>query len=204
MKLPADRRNKYKYCDFHQDVGHNTSECYSLRNQIEGLVRGGLLTEFLQQVRDGIKTGKQVQKEIREPEERRKNQGKDLMEQIQMVHTISGGPTLVGTSNNSRKNHARKVPRCDAASQVFKVSTPGPTRSTQIIFTEDDAYNTVQPHDDPMVVTVQVANNRVARVMIDTGSSVDIIFKDALDRCQLRQPCFYSCTTPLTASRETL
>ena len=33
--------------------------------------------------------------------------------------------------------------------------------------------------------------------MIDTGSSMDIIFKDALDRCQLRQPCFYSCTTPL-------
>jgi len=116
-----------------------------------------------------------------------------------MVHTISGGPTLAGTSNNSRKNHARKVPRCETTSQVFKVSgsATGTTRSTQIIFTEDDAYNTVQPHDDPMVVTVQVANNRVARVMIDMGSSVDIIFKDALDRCQLRQPCFYSCTTPL-------
>ena len=155
-------------------------------------------------MRDEIKTGKQVQKEKKEPEERRKDQGRDLMEQIQMVHTISGGPTLTGTSNKSRKNHARKVPRCDATSQVFKVSTPGSTRFTQIIFTEDDAYNTVQPHDDPMVVTVQVAKHRVARVMIDRGSSVDIIFKDALDRCQLRQPCFYSCTTPCTASRETL
>ena len=59
MKLLADRRNKYKYCDFHQDIGHNTSECYSLHNQIKGLVRGGLLVEFLQ-VRDGIKMGKQV------------------------------------------------------------------------------------------------------------------------------------------------
>ena len=145
MKLPADRRNKYKYCDFHQDIGHNTSECYRLHNQIEGLERGGLLTEFLQQVRDGIKTGKQVQKEMKEPEERRKDQGRDLMEQIQMVHTISGGPTLAATSNNSRKNHARKVPRCETTSQVFKVSgrTSGTARSTQIIFTEDDAYNTV-------------------------------------------------------------
>ena len=27
MKAPVDRRNRYKYCDFHEDVGHNTSEC---------------------------------------------------------------------------------------------------------------------------------------------------------------------------------
>ena len=80
MKLPTDRRKKYKYCDFHEDIGHNTFECFSLRNQIEGLVRGGLLIEFLQQVKDGIKMRKKVQKELQEPEERRKDKIKDLME----------------------------------------------------------------------------------------------------------------------------
>ncbi|KAK0586997.1 hypothetical protein LWI29_015920 [Acer saccharum] len=115
MKIPADQRNRYKYCDFHEDVGHNTSECYSLRNQIEGLVRGGLLVEFLQ----------------------------------------------------------------------------------QIIFTEDDAYNTVQPHDDPMVITVQIANCRVHHILIDTGSSVDILFKGALEKLNLKNPCYNSYTTPL-------
>ena len=60
-------------------MGHNTSECYSLRNQIEGLVRGGLLIEFLQQVRDSIGEGKEVQWEIREVEKRQKDKGKDLM-----------------------------------------------------------------------------------------------------------------------------
>ncbi|KAK0586344.1 hypothetical protein LWI29_005314 [Acer saccharum] len=120
--------------------------------------------------------------------------GRDLMEQIQIVNTISGGPTLAGISNNSRKNHARKVPRYDTRSQVLKVSGSASNRpsSTQIIFMENDAYNTVQPHDDPMVITVQVANNRVAWVMIDIRSSVDIIFKDTLDRCQLCRPCFYN------------
>ena len=61
MKAPADKRNRFKYYDFHEDVGHNMSECYNLRNQIEGLVRGGLLVEFLQQMRDSIKEGKQMQ-----------------------------------------------------------------------------------------------------------------------------------------------
>ena len=77
MKIPVDRRNQYKYCDFHEDVGHNTSECYSLRNQIEALVRGGLLTEYLQQVRDSIKEGKQVQSGMQEATERRREGEKE-------------------------------------------------------------------------------------------------------------------------------
>ena len=156
IKIPVDRRNQYKYCDFHEDVGHNTSECYSLRNQIEALVRGGLLTEFLQQVRDSIKEGKQVQSGMQEAAERRREGEKDLMQQIQVIHTISGGPTLAGTSNNSRKNHARKIPRLNADHEILKVNG-GPrdlSRSAKIIFTEEDVYNTVQPHDDPMVITV--------------------------------------------------
>ena len=100
-----------------------------------------------------------------------------------MIHTISGGPTLARTSNNSRKNHARKIPRFNTDHEILKVSSGSRDlpRSTKIIFTEDDVYNTVQPHDDPMVITVQIANCLVHRVLIDTGSSVDILFKGAHD-----------------------
>ncbi|KAI9192314.1 hypothetical protein LWI28_021075 [Acer negundo] len=137
MKVPADRRNQYQYCDFHEDVRHNTSECYNLHNQIEGLVRGGLLTEFLQQVRDSIKEGKLVQSGIHKVTDRRRDGEKDLMQQIQVIHTISGGPTLAGTSNNSKKNHARKIPRLNVGHEIFKVSSGSrdPSRSTKIVFT---------------------------------------------------------------------
>ena len=116
---------------------------------------------------------------MRDAEERRKDEGNDLMQQIHVVHTISGGPTLAGTSNNSKKNHARKIPKLAIGQDVFRVSRGSREypQSAQIIFTEDDAYNTVQPHDDPMVITVQVANCRVHRILVDTGSSVDILFK---------------------------
>ncbi|KAK0580101.1 hypothetical protein LWI29_036380 [Acer saccharum] len=156
IKIPVDQRNRYKYCDFHEDVGHNTSECYNLRNQIEGLVRGGLLVEFLQQVWNSIRIGKEVEGEMRDVEERRKDKRKDLMQQIQVIHTISGDPTLAGTSNNSRKNHARKTPSLTTGQDVFRVSRGSRDYlpSAQIIFTEDDAYNTVQPYDHPMVITV--------------------------------------------------
>ena len=147
MKAPVDGRNRFKYCDFHKDVGHNTSEYYSLRNQIEGLVRGGLLAEFLQRVRDSIKEGKQVQNDMWEAAKRRREGEKDLMQQIQVINMISGGPTLAGTSHNSRKNHVRKIPRFNTDVDVLRVSNEPRdlSHSIRIVFTKEDVYNTVQP-----------------------------------------------------------
>jgi len=77
-----------------------------------------------------------------------------------VIHTISGGPTLAGISNNSRKNHTRKIPKLGSGAEVLRVSGEPRdlSRSTWIVFTEEDVYNTVQPHDDPMVISVQIAN----------------------------------------------
>ena len=106
---------------------------------------------------------------------------------------------MAGTSNNSRKNHARKIPRLGSGAEVLRVSNESrdPSRSTRIIFTEEDVYNTVQPHDDPMVISVQVVNCRVHRVLIDTGSSVDILFKGAHEQLSLKNSCYNSYTSPL-------
>ncbi|KAK4853449.1 hypothetical protein QYF36_009436 [Acer negundo] len=121
------------------------------------------------------------------------------MQQVQIIHTISKGPTLVGTCNNSRKNHARKILRITANQDVFWVSKGSQEypRSAQIIFTKEDVFNTVQPHDDPMVITLQIANCKVLRVQIDTRSNMDILFKRVHNKLKLRNPCYSSCTTPL-------
>ncbi|KAK4841203.1 hypothetical protein QYF36_000627 [Acer negundo] len=133
---------------------------------------------------------------MREAVERMRDGEKDLMQQIQVIHTISECLTSAGTSNNSRKNHARKVPRLNTGHEIFKVSNGSrdPSRSTKIIFTEEDVYNTVQPHDNPMVISVQIVNCWVHRVLIDTGSSVDIIFMGAHEQLNLKNSCYNSCT----------
>ena len=36
-----------KYCKFHKDRGHDTLECFQLRDQIEGLIQEGYLQEYI-------------------------------------------------------------------------------------------------------------------------------------------------------------
>ena len=39
LKGDPNRRSKDKYCRFHQDHGHDTVDCYDLKQQIEALIK---------------------------------------------------------------------------------------------------------------------------------------------------------------------
>lgn len=52
--------------------------------------------------------------------------------------------------------------------------------NTAIIFEELDTQHLTKPHDDTRVITLDVANYEVSNVLIDTGSSVDLIFLGTL------------------------
>ena len=47
MKGDPNKRNKNKYCRFHKDHGHDTNECYDLKQQIKNLIRQGKLRYFV-------------------------------------------------------------------------------------------------------------------------------------------------------------
>ena len=41
MFTPANKRDRTKYCEFHEDHGHDTNDCIDLRKEIETCVRKG-------------------------------------------------------------------------------------------------------------------------------------------------------------------
>ncbi|GJS65339.1 hypothetical protein Tco_0679903 [Tanacetum coccineum] len=47
------KRNMNKFCDYHQDRGHNTNDCYHLKNQIEEAVASGRLAHLVKNIRQG-------------------------------------------------------------------------------------------------------------------------------------------------------
>ena len=48
-----------------------------------------------------------------------------------------------------------------------------------------------------MVIKVQIADCRVHSILIDTGSIIDILFKGALEKLNLKNSFYNSYTTPL-------
>ena len=47
MKGDPNKHNRNKYSRFHRDHGHDTDECFDLKQQIENLIRQGKLRNFL-------------------------------------------------------------------------------------------------------------------------------------------------------------
>jgi len=47
LKGDPNKRSKDKYCRFHRDHGHDISDCYNLKQQIEALIRQGKLQRFV-------------------------------------------------------------------------------------------------------------------------------------------------------------
>jgi hypothetical protein len=99
-----------------------------------------------------------------------------------------GGLASGGTSRSSRKAYARQ------AHNILVTQRPRKNvkLDDQVInFSEDDARGIHQPHDDALVVTMTITGSITRRVLIDNGSSADIIYLPAyqqmkIDKEQLR------------------
>ncbi|XP_059645862.1 uncharacterized protein LOC132288728 [Cornus florida] len=86
---------------------------------------------------------------------------------------------------SARKAHVRRVRSSVGVNEVGIHEPPlkSPTvKGQDITFLEEDAKGIQQPHDDPLVVTMVVANYAIHRVLIDNGSSADLLFIDAFDK----------------------
>ena len=93
---------------------------------------------------------------------------------------ISRGFAGGGESSSARKAHLRSIRSADMGEiqAVFKLSRI----DTTITFSDSDLEGCQHPHDDPLVVRAIVANTTVHRVLVDNGSSADIIFASAFDK----------------------
>ena len=93
---------------------------------------------------------------------------------------ISGGFVGGGESSSARKAHLRNF-RSGETSEVqavFKL----PQLDTTITFLDTDLEGCQHPHDDLLVIRAVVANKTVHRVLINNGSSANIIFVLAFDK----------------------
>ena len=173
MKSDPVTRDNSKYCEFHRDYGHRTDDCIQLKREIEYLIRRGYLRCF-------ISPENQAQNQAlsqQPPPQQTTTQHQQPLGEIQV---ISGGFAGGGESSSAWKAHLRsirstEIAEIQAMSKLLRLDT-------SITFSDSDMEGCQHPHDNPLVVRAVVANKTVHRVLIDNGSSADIIFASAFDK----------------------
>ncbi|GKV43770.1 hypothetical protein SLEP1_g51023 [Rubroshorea leprosula] len=122
MRTAAATRDHTRYCDFHQDHGHTTEQCNSLRFELESLAQKGMLNEYIQRVeqpRFVREQGTQHQG-VRNPPNRQgvgyQQAPPPLPPPARVIHMITGGLEAGGLSSKQRKLYVRERVLVDTGS----------------------------------------------------------------------------------------
>ncbi|VFQ78615.1 unnamed protein product [Cuscuta campestris] len=132
----------------------------------------------------------------RDNDRRRNNRPRERQPAPEKEHIgmIFGGPEG-GDSTAQRKNWVRSI-------YIREVSAEPPrrkhTRREPIVFTDRDLPPTGEDHNDPLVITMDINGVDVARVLVDTGSSVNILYLETFQKLRLSRTQLEPLKTPLS------
>ncbi|VFQ77719.1 unnamed protein product [Cuscuta campestris] len=197
-----------KWCAYHRKNDHNTEDCYTLKNEMARLIRRGHLKKFVQDGDAGnpgnAQNGKRRDKEVAQAEAREKHhiglededEDSEPAPHRQKRHHgcnfIIGGNTG-GDSAPSRKKWAN-------AAMVNKVLVPeGKKLKTEpIVFSNADLPETGVPHRDALVITIDIMDLLIHKTLVDTGSSINIMYMDTYKALGFTRDELSPIKTPLT------
>ncbi|XP_027932808.1 uncharacterized protein LOC114188420 [Vigna unguiculata] len=196
-----------KYCQYHHNNGYTTEECETLRDKVEELNRIGHLKHYVKNTGeegsrpryDKTDNGRFERREERRPEhkESRREPGRNpnlerRMEQQQQDKRLDDRPPMRGTINtisrgfagggrfsSSRKRHLRAI------QSVHAIVGRSQRRMPPIIFTNSDFRGFDPNQDDLMVITVELKSSAIKKILVDQGSSVDILYWKTFEKLQI-------------------
>ena len=138
----------------------------ALAHQLDELVKSGFLKDYLQEPQDDQAF---VTAEA--------DQGHEVPIHEE-VNTISGGFSGGGCTASQRKKYARGI-------MVVEVQQVDQTPDVDLVFTKANLQDVI-PHDnDPIVISLVTTGRKVHRVLVDQGSSADVMFLTTFNQLQL-------------------
>ncbi|KAF4354771.1 uncharacterized protein LOC133031429 [Cannabis sativa] len=163
MTTDPDKRDKGRYCTFHGEHGHATYECNRLVK--EGFFRDCLASDATLHIQWGSGKGQDQSP----PPYIKKT-----------VNVILGGSDLSRNSVRASMAHARRVQSVRA---MAVIDSDGP--DVHLSFNQGEASKLEHPHDDALVITLDVAHVRMKSMLVDTGSSANILFAGVLKEMEI-------------------
>lgn len=95
---------------------------------------------------------------------------------------IAGGLVIRGLYKSLRKAYQRLVNSVHVKHLVAKYCRLG---DEDITFSEHDAKGIRQPHDDPFIIMLTIEGYNPRRVLVDNGSSTDIMHMMAYPKMKM-------------------
>ncbi|XP_059631003.1 uncharacterized protein LOC132273914 [Cornus florida] len=173
IRQPMEQRDQNKHCAFHSDFGYLTNDCRSLRRQVEALIAKGELTEYL------ITLGQQRQQD----QARAIPKAAVESHPVRVINTIHGRPEENEQSGNFYKIQLKQAYKLRRIGEINTVD--GKPNPAQVSFHKGDLIRVQHLYEDPMVVSLLVANYLVRQVLIDPSSSANVIIKWTFDQLKL-------------------
>ncbi|XP_011085640.1 uncharacterized protein LOC105167565 [Sesamum indicum] len=174
-----------KYCRFHREKRHDTEGCFQLKDEIERLVRQGYFRDrILSEHKPGRDDSRRSRSRSRDRHansmrEDRTAAARENASIKGVIHIIAGGPSG-GDSKRMRKRYERVSGSNWSRKFVMNVK-----EKEEISFSSKDRQQGIGSQNDPMLIRMHIANFAVHKVLIDNGSSADIIFKGVVKRMGL-------------------
>ncbi|VFQ59518.1 unnamed protein product [Cuscuta campestris] len=137
--------------------------------------------------RISLKKGIELPGKPAEQNKKKKTAGK---EHLQVIY---GGPEG-GDSASQRKKWGREL----YVGTVALNPRSKQARREPITFTDRDLPATGEDHNDPLVITMDMGGVDVSRVLVDIGSSVNVLYLDAFEKLKLCRTRLEPLKTPLS------
>ncbi|CAL2252161.1 unnamed protein product [Prunus armeniaca] len=157
LKGDPDMRDTSKYCAFHGTHGHTTNNCFAWKAHLEELVKEGHCTEFI---------AKQAIQQIED-----RDTAKEPPQKVIRINTILADSEESGLTSKEKK---RKIKQ---ATMISQVSTDLPLAEDDHVigFQKKDLIGLDLPHNDALVISIQIAQAMVDRIHADDGSAANIL-----------------------------
>ncbi|CAL1384138.1 unnamed protein product [Linum trigynum] len=191
MRGQPNEKNLDRYCDFHRDKGHYTADCYQLKTELQTLADKGMLNDFVRRGEERTHrtyaarmAGQARTLEAQEapgrveaqqdpdipPPPFEVDQGSDPNRVRLTVESITGSLDLRDKLERTRRLRAASV---EAKAAVHINFNQEPDEACQV------------PSEEALEIQGVIAGCKVKRMLVDTGSSMDVMFKSTFERMQL-------------------
>ncbi|XP_013645657.1 uncharacterized protein LOC106350297 [Brassica napus] len=186
MKAPDSFRNLGFWFYFYRDHSHKMEDRVTLKIEVNELLKKGHLKEFLfEKAKSHLSkdtTGKPIESAPVSPPR-----------QDRLIHVISGGSGISGISQAAAKKSTWNAKHGLVAAKPKRLLLG----TDKISFTAKEQEKVLTPHHDALVISFTVANCLVKRILVDNGSSVNIIFQAAYKDLGLEESALTRRITPL-------